>query len=57
VNLISIFKVHVNQFGRIKEEGNKKNKNRRKQKNKKKVCRVPDQGRLCRVPQIWHTAK
>jgi len=28
-----------NQFGRIKEEGNKKNK-----KIKKKVCRVPDQG-------------
>jgi len=55
--------VHGNQFGRIKEEGNKKNKNRRKQKNKnKKVYRVPDQGtrqntRLCRVPQIWHTAK
>jgi len=53
--------VHGNQFGRIKEEGNKKNKNRRKQKNKKKVCRVPDQGtrqstKLCRVPQIWHTA-
>jgi len=51
VNLISIFKVHGNQFGRIKEEGNKKNKNRRKQKNKKKRFV------LCRVPQIWHTAK
>ena len=36
MNLISIFNVHGNQFGRIKEEGNKKNKNRRKQKNKKK---------------------
>jgi hypothetical protein len=34
--------VHGNQFGRIKEEGNKKNKNRRKQKNKKRfaVCQI-----------------
>ena len=47
--------MHGNQFGRIKEEGNKKNKNRRKQKNKKKVCRALDQGpRQSTAPDLAH---
>ena len=39
--------MHGNQFGRIKEEGNKKNKNRRKQKNKKRftVCQIKAHGK------------
>ena len=40
--------MHGNQFGRIKEEGNKKNKNRRKQKNKKRfaVCQIKAHGKV-----------
>ena len=47
--------MHGNQFGKIKEEGNKKNKNRRKQKNKKKglPCAGSRQALPC-APDLAH---
>ena len=44
--------MHGNQFGRIKEEENKKNKNRRKQKNKKSfaVCQIKAHGKAQALP-------
>ena len=37
--------MHGNQFGRIKEEGNKKNKNRSKQKKRFAVCQIKAHGK------------